>query len=103
MMYLLAAFCWFMLRTDKSLEDRVPRQEAAAAHVAERGIPTLLVRGGLSDVLSEKGAKAFLRSVPQARYANVGQAAHMVAGDRNDIFVVAVAEFLADVVPTTSG
>ncbi len=84
----------------RNLEDRIPRQEAAAAVLAERGTPTLLVRGGLSDVLSEEGAAAFRAQVPHARYANVGQAAHMVAGDRNDIFVNAVAEFLADVVPT---
>jgi len=30
------------------------------AALAELGLPTLLVRGGLSDVLSEEGAKAFL-------------------------------------------
>ncbi len=88
----------FMLR-NRSLSDRIPRQEAAAGHLAELGVPTLLVRGGMSDVLSEDGAKAFLDIVPDARYANVGQAAHMVAGDRNDIFVAAVAEFLAEVVP----
>lgn len=88
----------FMQR-NRELSDRIPRQEAAAHRLAELAVPTLLVRGGLSDVLSEDGAKAFLGIVPTARYANVGQAAHMVAGDRNDIFVAAVAEFLAEVVP----
>lgn len=83
----------------RELADRLPRQEAAASRLAELGIPTLLVRGGMSDVLSERGARAFLAQVPHARYANVGQAAHMVAGDRNDIFVAAVVEFLAEAVP----
>lgn len=85
----------FMQR-NRDLSDRIPRQEAAAANLT---LPALLVRGGLSDVLSEDGAKAFLDQVPHAKYANVGQAAHMVAGDRNDIFVSAVLEFLNEAVP----
>ncbi|MEQ8990890.1 MAG: alpha/beta hydrolase [Pseudomonadales bacterium] len=62
-------------------------------------LPTLLVRGGLSDVLSEEGAQEFLGLCPQAEYANVAEAGHMVAGDRNDVFANAVIEFLARVVP----
>jgi len=61
--------------------------------------PTLLVRGGLSDVLSEEGAQSFLKQCPHAEYVNVANAAHMVAGDRNDIFAGSVIEFLARVVP----
>jgi pimeloyl-ACP methyl ester carboxylesterase len=62
-------------------------------------LPTLLVRGGLSDILSEEGAKAFLDMCPFAEYVNVEGAAHMVAGDRNDIFSGAVIEFLSRTVP----
>ena len=62
-------------------------------------LPTLLVRGGLSDVLSEEGAQSFLEQCPHAEYVNVKDAAHMVAGDRNDIFAGAVIEFLNRVVP----
>jgi non-heme chloroperoxidase len=62
-------------------------------------LPTLLVRGGQSDVLDEAGAKAFLRLVPHAEYVNVTDAAHMVAGDRNDVFATAVIEFLGRTVP----
>ena len=57
-------------------------------------VPTLLVRGGLSDVLSEQGAQDFLKICPHAEYVNVTDAAHMVAGDRNDIFAKSVIEFL---------
>lgn len=81
----------FMQRPRASFEERVPRQEAASRNLT---CPTLLVRGGLSDVLSEEGAAAFLDIVDHAEYANVGDAAHMVAGDRNDIFVESVLEFL---------
>jgi len=56
--------------------------------------PTLLVRGRLADLLSEEGARDFLALVPHARFADVSDAGHMVAGDRNDRFSAAVLEFL---------
>ncbi len=62
-------------------------------------LPTLLVRGGLSDVLSEEGAQSFLEQCPHAEYVSVKDAAHMVAGDRNDIFAGSVVEFLSRVAP----
>ena len=62
-------------------------------------LPTLLVRGGLSDVLSEEGAQSFLEQCPHAEYVNVENAAHMVAGDRNDIFAGSGIEFLKRVAP----
>ena len=62
-------------------------------------LPTLLVRGGLSDVLSEAGAQAFLQLCPHSEYVNITDAGHMVAGDRNDIFGNAVIDFLSRTVP----
>ncbi|OQY66185.1 MAG: alpha/beta hydrolase [Polyangiaceae bacterium UTPRO1] len=70
-----------------------PRLAAAAAALT---VPTLLVRGRKSDVLSEEGAAHFLGLVPHARYVDVSGAGHMVAGDRNDRFTDAVLEFLSD-------
>ncbi len=58
-------------------------------------IPTLLVRGRMSDVLSEEAAREFLELVPHAELADVRGASHMVAGDRNDVFTDAVVGFLA--------
>ena len=72
------------------------RQAACARRLT---LPTLLVRGGLSDVLSEEGARSFLELCPHAEYVNVTDASHMVAGDRNDIFATSVVEFLSRVVP----
>jgi pimeloyl-ACP methyl ester carboxylesterase len=65
-------------------------------------LPTLLVLGGLSDVLSEAGAQSFLAQCPLAEYVNVENAAHMVAGDRNDIFAGSVIEFLQRAAPVMS-
>jgi len=59
-------------------------------------IPTLLVRGAVSDLLSAEGARAFLEQVPHAKFADVSGAGHMVAGDRNDLFSRAVREFLSE-------
>jgi pimeloyl-ACP methyl ester carboxylesterase len=63
---------------------------------AARGlrVPTLLVRGRMSDVVSEEGARHFIELVPHARYVDVSGAGHMVAGDENDAFTDAVIEFL---------
>jgi pimeloyl-ACP methyl ester carboxylesterase len=62
---------------------------------AERlALPTLLVRGRMSDLLSEQGARVFLEQVPHAEFADVSGAGHMVAGDRNDLFSEAVIAFL---------
>jgi non-heme chloroperoxidase len=79
--------------------------DAVASYLPERprpnepeGLRTLVVRGGLSDVVSEKGVREFQEHVPHSEYVNVSDAAHMVAGDRNDAFTAAVAEFLAWVV-----
>ncbi len=76
------------------IDARWERLQKAAEKLAESRVPTLLVRGGLSDVLSEEGAREFLETCPHAEYVNVSDAAHMVAGDRNDLFTQAVAEFL---------
>ena len=65
--------------------------DAAAASLT---VPVLLVRGRMSDVLSEEGAQFFLAQVPHARCVDVAGAAHMVAGDRNDAFTSAVVDFL---------
>jgi pimeloyl-ACP methyl ester carboxylesterase len=57
-------------------------------------IPTLLVRGRSSDLLSEEGAREFLDLVPHAEFADVSGAGHMVAGDRNEVFNEAILGFL---------
>ena len=69
--------------------------ETAMTDAARRiRIPTLLVRGGSSELVQEAHVKEFLKLVPQAEYADVTGARHMVAGDRNDAFTGAILEFL---------
>jgi pimeloyl-ACP methyl ester carboxylesterase len=67
------------------------RLQDAASHIT---IPTLLVRGRVSDLLSEEGAQDLLRLVPHAEFVDVEGAGHMVAGDKNDVFNDAIVTFL---------
>ena len=57
-------------------------------------LPVMLVRGKLSDLVTDAEVEEFLRMVPHAEYVDVAGAAHMIAGDRNDVFTDAVAAFL---------
>lgn len=68
-----------------------PRLERAARHL---DCPLQLIRGRLSDLLSEEKAQEFLTLCPHAEYVDVAGAGHMVAGDVNDRFTNAVVEFL---------
>lgn len=57
-------------------------------------IPTLLIRGGRSQIVSEASAREFLELVPHAEFVDVADAHHMVAGDANDAFNNAVFSFI---------
>jgi pimeloyl-ACP methyl ester carboxylesterase len=70
------------------------RHDPLAAAARNIRVPFLLVRGRMSDLLSEDGAREMLALVPHARFADVAGAGHMVAGDRNDAFNDAVLGFL---------
>lgn len=57
-------------------------------------IPTLLVRGLESDVVSDEGVDEFRACLPTLEVCDIAAAGHMVAGDRNDAFNDGVAAFL---------
>lgn len=78
------------------IESRRAELIAAANAAATRlRVPCLLVRGGQSELVGEDEAKAFLALVPHAEWVDVKEAAHMVAGDKNDAFGDRLIEFLA--------
>ena len=62
--------------------------------------PTLIVRGGMSDVVSERVMAEFLDAVPHVRSTTVSGAGHMVAGDSNHAFTNAVIAFLEETYPS---
>ena len=57
-------------------------------------VPTLLVRGVLSDIVSAAGAAELLELIPGATAVDVAGAGHMVAGDDNAIFVDQTTAFM---------
>jgi pimeloyl-ACP methyl ester carboxylesterase len=58
-------------------------------------VPTLLIRGGLSEVVSLASVKAFRDLARHAEFVDIAGADHMVAGDANDPFNAAVIDFIA--------
>jgi len=67
------------------------RMKAAAKKVRA---PTLLVRGDRSHMVDAVSVTEFLRFVPHAEVVDIHGAGHMVAGDDNNAFSVAVTDFL---------
>jgi len=60
-------------------------------------VPTLLIRGGESDVLTPEVAERCTQEIRHSRLVIVPGAGHSVPGDNPDAFTEAVREFIADV------
>ncbi|ATL68549.1 alpha/beta hydrolase [Nocardia terpenica] len=75
-------------------EDLELHTEALEAAARALTIPVLLVRGRLSDVVTEQGVADFRRLVPHLEYVEIGGAAHTAASDVNDEFSDAVVDFV---------
>jgi len=67
------------------------RSRMAARHVE---CPFLLVRGRMSDVVSDAGVAEMQELIPQTEVIDVRDAGHMVVGDDNDVFTEGLAGFL---------
>lgn len=65
----------------------------AAGHIT---IPTLLIRGELSDVIDEHSVARLLERVPTASSITIADTGHMVTGDDNDVFAECLFDFLDD-------
>lgn len=63
----------------------VDRMHAAVQTIVDAGVPMLLVRGQMSDLVTQERADAFIARFPEVDFVDVGGAGHMVAGDRNDL------------------
>jgi pimeloyl-ACP methyl ester carboxylesterase len=57
-------------------------------------IPTLLIRGLESDVVTDEGVADLRHRIPTLEIFNVPNAGHMVAGDKNDAFNQGLFDFL---------
>lgn len=65
-------------------------------------IPTLLISGGRSDLVTDTQVEEFQRLVPHAQHVRIADATHMVAGDRNDVFTDAILAFLSTAAPAAA-
>lgn len=80
----------------------VPDPSPLYTAAREIRVPTLLVRGRQSNVVSEEGVAELLQLIPHAEYVDVSGAGHMVAGDDNDVFAGQLGGFL-DRIPPLAG
>jgi pimeloyl-ACP methyl ester carboxylesterase len=87
----------FLARDDRTRRAMTAgRMRDVAAQVS---VPTLLLRGGHSDVVSQAGIDDMLELIPHAEAADVTEAGHMIAGDDNDIFTARLDDFLGRLPP----
>jgi pimeloyl-ACP methyl ester carboxylesterase len=89
----------FTYRYDRALRDPAnPRKGIPAEEgwrlVANINVPTLLVRGELSDILSKPVAARMAKAIPNCRLVEVPGSGHPVPLDKPDAFLDAVATFL---------
>ncbi len=85
---------WDPRLVDELATRSVAEQSRLAEAARNLRIPTLLISGGASDIVSDATIAEFLCLVPQARHVSVAGATHMIAGDDNVAFTRHVAQFL---------
>lgn len=85
-----------MMFNDPAAWEAERQERADRLHVSAGALraPLLLIRGLLSDLVSDETVAALRAAAPQAEYIDVRGAGHMVAGDDNDAFTSAVLDFL---------
>ncbi len=80
------------LRSLSTLRRRDP--DALWRACADIAVPTLVIRGDLSDVLSPELAQRLIQTIPGARYAEVANSGHSVPLDAPEGFLAAARDFL---------
>ena len=84
-------------RYDRALRSgalRTRDAERAWRSCADIAVPTQLIRGSLSDILSAETATRMIEVIPDARFAEVGNSGHAIPLDAPDGFLAAAREFL---------
>jgi pimeloyl-ACP methyl ester carboxylesterase len=88
---------WMMDERQTAPETLAENERRTRAAARTLRVPTMLVRGAGSDVLSPAGARELLDLVPGAWYVEVDGTGHMVAGDDNDVFTGTLLDFMDQV------
>ncbi|WP_258081403.1 alpha/beta fold hydrolase [Nocardia nova] len=86
-----------LMRSTDGDDDRPvsPQIYERAKRAAQRiTCPVLLVRGQLSDVVSDEGVAEMRELIPHSQVIDVREVGHMVAGDDNDVFTASLIDYL---------
>jgi pimeloyl-ACP methyl ester carboxylesterase len=84
-------------RSDDAMKSFTEDRTRLAAEVSKIKCPTLVVRGALSDVLTDEGAEKFARSLPNGRWVRIEKSGHNVQGDNPRAFLDAMGTFFREV------
>lgn len=79
--------------------EREIRQERAQRAAQSSCVPTLLVRGAHSDIVSAEGLREMQELIPHVQTVEVASAGHMIAGDDNDVFTAQLTRFVESTSP----
>ena len=82
------------IESRKTNSDRSEYRDRQRRYAESVKAPTLLIRGALSNVVTQDEVTDFLKTISHAEFVEIDKAAHMIAGDRNDIFANAAISFL---------
>ncbi|MGA9333496.1 MAG: alpha/beta hydrolase [Rudaea sp.] len=85
---------WDPRLLERIATDGKNQQETLLGAARRIGVPTLLVSGEHSDIVSDATIAEFRQCVPHASHVRVPDATHMIVGDRNDAFTAAVENFI---------
>jgi esterase len=83
-------------RTDDAMRSFTEDRVRLASEVSKIKCPTLVMRGALSDVLTDASAEKFARSLPNGRWVRIEKSGHNVQGDNPRAFLDAMGTFLRE-------
>ncbi len=78
------------------LDEALKRFKASAPAIR---VPTLFIRGALSEITDAASASRMVEQIPGAEYAEIGEAGHLVASDRADLFSATLLDFMERRIP----
>ena len=84
-------------RTDDAMRSFTEDRARLVAEVSKIKCPTLVVRGALSDVLTDDGAAKFAGSLPSGRWVRIEKSGHNVQGDNPRALLDAMGAFFREV------
>jgi esterase len=83
-------------RTDDAMKSFTEDRSRLGSEVSKIKCPTLVVRGALSDVLTDASAEKFARSLPNGRWVRIEKSGHNVQGDNPRALLDAMSAFFRD-------